>query len=135
MGEGPCRANFVASVGPPPSPEQSLARHYPGPASAWRPRHHTLRCLGTPTSASVGGFALHEAFLRRVAGVSDPRVVQFPPIGGAAAAVCGDVAAKSSTILVKNAEDGLVVVKWSAFWVHQCLLWRVVRTRTCEYAC
>ena len=83
----------------------------------------------------MGGFALHEAFLRRVAGVSDPRVVQFPPIGGAAAAVCGDVAAKSSTILVKNAEDGLVVVKWSAFWVHQCLLWRVVRTRTCEYAC
>ena len=106
----------------------------PGPTLP-RPRHHTLRCLGTPTSASVGGFALHEAFLRRVAGVSDPRVVQFPPIGGAAAAVCGDVAAKSSTILVKNAEDGLVVVKWSAFWVHQCLLWRVVRTRTCEYAC
>ena len=26
----------------------------------------------------VGGFALHEAFWRRVAGVSDPRVVQFP---------------------------------------------------------
>ena len=49
----------------------------PGPTLP-RPRHHTLRCLGTPTSASVGGFALHEAFLRRVAGVSDPRVVQFP---------------------------------------------------------
>ena len=32
--------------------------------------------------AAMGGFALHEAFLRRVAGVSDPRVVQFPPIGG-----------------------------------------------------
>ena len=31
-----------------------------------------------------GGFALHEALLRRVAGVSNPRVVQFPPIGGAA---------------------------------------------------
>ena len=85
--------------------------------------------------AGGGGFAPCEASLRRVAGVSNPRVVQFPPIGGAAAAVCGDVAAKSSTILVKNAEDGLVVVKWSAFWVHQCLLWRVVRTRTCEYAC
>ena len=27
---------------------------------------------------AMGGFALHEAFLRRVAGVSDPRVVQFP---------------------------------------------------------
>ena len=32
------------------------------------------------------GFALHEAFLRRVAGVSDPRVVQFPPIGDGEAA-------------------------------------------------
>ena len=29
-----------------------------------------------------GGFALHEAFLWRVAGVSGPRVVQFPPSGG-----------------------------------------------------
>ena len=28
--------------------------------------------------AWVGGFALHEAFGRRVADVSDPRVVQFP---------------------------------------------------------
>ena len=26
-----------------------------------------------------GGFALHEAFSGRVVGVSDPRVVQFPP--------------------------------------------------------
>ena len=53
-GEGSCRANLVAPGGPPPSPEQSLARHYPGPAGACRPRHHTLRCLGTPTSASAG---------------------------------------------------------------------------------
>ena len=27
---------------------------------------------------AMGGFALHEAFSRRVAGVSNPRVVQFP---------------------------------------------------------
>ena len=33
-----------------------------------------------------GGFALHEALLRRVAGVSHPRVVQFPPIGDGTAA-------------------------------------------------
>ena len=32
--------------------------------------------------AAMGGFALHEAFWRRVAGVSNPRVVQFPPLGG-----------------------------------------------------
>ena len=27
----------------------------------------------------IGGFALHEALWRRGVGVSDPRVVQFPP--------------------------------------------------------
>ena len=34
-----------------------------------------------------GGFALHEAFWRRVAGVSDVHVVQSPPIGGGEAAL------------------------------------------------
>ena len=135
MGEGPCRASLVAPGSPPLSPFLVPVHHYPflplSTGSAARP----FGVAGAYYMVTVGGFALHEAFLRRVAGVSNPRVVQFPPIGGAAAAVCGDVAAKSSTILVKNAEDGLVVVKWSAFWVHQCLLWRVVRTRTCEYAC
>ena len=29
-----------------------------------------------------GGFALHEALLRRVDGVSEPHVVQFPPFSG-----------------------------------------------------
>ena len=118
----------------PPSPEQFLARHYPGPASAWRPRHHTLRCLGTPTSASVGGFALHEAFLRRVASVSDPRVVQFPPTGDGEAAVCSAGAPKPQTTSVKNTENGLLVARWSVFWAQRCLSWRVARTQTryCE---
>ena len=39
------------------------------------------RC-GALQAGCNGGFALHEAFLRRVAGVSNPRVVQFPPTGG-----------------------------------------------------
>ena len=82
-----------------------------------------------------GGFCTTRSLLAACRRRVEPSCSAIPPIGGAAAAVCGDVAAKSSTILVKNAEDGLVVVKWSAFWVHQCLLWRVVRTRTCEYAC
>ena len=47
-----------------------------------RADHHTVTPLcGTllnDRAAAVGGFALHEAFWRRVAGVSDPRVVQFP---------------------------------------------------------
>ena len=29
-----------------------------------------------------GGFALHEALLRRIDGVSENHVVQFPPFGG-----------------------------------------------------
>ena len=66
-----------------------------------------------------GGFALHEAFLRRVADVSNPRVVQFPPIGGGELAVCGGVAPTSQTTSVKNADNGLLVVKWSAFWANR----------------
>ena len=45
-----------------------------------------LRAPGVLHAGGDGGFALHEAFLRRVAGVSNPRVVQFPPIGDGEAA-------------------------------------------------
>ena len=71
--------------------------------------------------AAMGGFALHEAFLRRVAGVSDPRVVQFPPIGDGAAAVRGGMAPKSQTTSVKDVENGVLWARWSTFWAHQCL--------------
>ena len=37
---------------------------------------------GTLHAGGGGGFALHEALWRRVVGVSDPRVVQFPPFCG-----------------------------------------------------
>ena len=70
---------------------------------------------------AMGGFALHEAFLRRVADVSNPRVVQFPPTGGGADAVCGGVVPKSQTTSAKNTENELLVAKWSTFWAHQCL--------------
>ena len=53
--------------------------------------------------------------------MSDPRVVQFPPTGGGADAVCGGGAPKPQTTSVKNTENGLLVAKWSAFWAHQCL--------------
>ena len=36
--------------------------------------------------AAVGGFALHEAFRGCATGVSEPHVVQFPPIGRSEAA-------------------------------------------------
>ena len=37
-------------------------------------------------AGNVGGFALHEALWGRVAGVSDPHVVQIPPSGDGGAA-------------------------------------------------
>ena len=77
-------------------------------------------------SAPVVMGGLH--YTKPAGGVSDPRVVQFPPIGGVASVVCGGVAPKSQTISVKDAEDGLVVVKWSAFWAQRYLAWCIDRT-------
>ena len=64
----------------------------PGPAAADQHRGQTPPPTGTAARPSGpsgalragggGGFALHEAFRGRVVGVSDPRVVQFPPFGG-----------------------------------------------------
>ena len=51
---------------------------------------------------AMGGFALHEAFLRRVAGVSDPRVVQFPPTGGGADASRRGCGRQSADLLGEN---------------------------------
>ena len=125
--EGPCRASFFAEM---PLEGRCWANFFAptGPA----PR--TCRRCGALRAGYDGGFALHEAFSRRVAGVSDPRVVQFPPTGGGADAVCGGVAPKPQTTSVKNTENGLLVAKWSAFWAQRCLSWRVARTQTryCE---
>lgn len=38
--------------------------------------------VGVTDGVSAEGFAPCETFWQRVAGVSDPHVVQFPPIGG-----------------------------------------------------
>ena len=91
--EGRCWANFFAPTG--------TAAGLSVPLEFSRP-------------VAGGGFALHEALLRRVAGVSDPRVVQFPPFGGGADAVCGAGAPTPQTTSVKNAENGLLVARWSA---------------------
>ena len=62
--------------------------------------------LGALQTGGGGGFAPCEAFLRRVAGVSEPWMAQFPPIGGGAGVVCGGVATKVQTHWVKNGEKG-----------------------------
>ena len=66
-----------------------------------------------------GGFAPCEALWRRVAGVSEAWMASFPPFGGGVAAVRGGVAPTSQTTSVKNADNGLLVAKWSAFWVNR----------------
>ena len=87
------------------------------------------RC-GALQAGDDGGFALHEAFSRRVAGVSNPRVVQFPPIGDGEAASRGGVAAKVQTHWAKIAENGLFWLNGSALWRIRRLSWCVVRART-----
>ena len=68
-----------------------------------------------------GGFARHEAFLRRVAGVSDPHVVQFPQSGGGEVGTRGGAALKVRTVSEKSAEYGLLWATWSALWAHRGL--------------
>ena len=58
----------------------------PDPAATHEHRSQAPGPSSTLHTGDGGGFALHEALLRRVAGVSHPLVVQFPPIGDGAAA-------------------------------------------------
>ena len=73
-----CRPATVPGTVPGPTLPRPRRRLAAPPPYFAVPRH--------PHIGVGGGFALHEAFLRRVAGVSDPRVVQFPPRGRGAAA-------------------------------------------------
>ena len=73
--EGVCWESFVPEVGRPWvlllgfSRSWALGRGLPDPQVR-------------STTVAGGGFALHEALNRRVAGVSHPLVVQFPPSRG-----------------------------------------------------
>ena len=57
-----------------------------------------------------------------------------PPFGGGDATVRGGKAPKSQTTSVKNIENGVLRLRWSAFWAQRCLAWCVGRTQTAEYA-
>ena len=136
--EGPCRANFFAEM---PLEGRCWANYFAptGPAPVLEATRRTTSALQV---GGDGGFALHEALLRRVASVSNPRVVQFPPFGGSSAAntascrsscsaippfgggaavVRGGMAPTSQTTSMNHADNVLLVAKWSAFWAHQCL--------------
>ena len=68
-----------------------------------------------PRTGRGGGFALHEAFRGCVAGVSEPHVVQFPPLGDGESATHSGVVPKVQTTSAKNAENGLLWARWSTF--------------------
>ena len=86
------------------------------------------------SARAMGGFALHEALRPRVAGVSEPHVVQFPPFGGSPSVALVGVAPKAQTTSAKNAENGRLLARWSAFWAQVCLVGCVVCARTTEHA-
>ena len=77
-----------------------------------------------------GGFcttrSLTTACRRRVA----PLMVQFPPFGGCEVAVRGSEAPKPQTTSAKNADNGVLWLRWSALWAQRCPAWCVARTRT-----
>ena len=55
-----------------------------------------------------------------------PLMTPFPPFGGGQAPTGGSVAAKLQTTSAKNADNGLLWARWSAFWAQQCRTWCVV---------
>ena len=66
---------FCTGSGPPLGPVAGLSRSWALGRGLPDPQVRS-------TTVAGGGFALHEALLRRVAGVSHPLVVQFPPSRG-----------------------------------------------------
>ena len=47
----------------------------------------------------------------------------FPPFGGGDVAVRGGVVPTVQTTSAKNAENGWLWARWSAFWAQRCLSW------------
>ena len=135
---------FVLKPGqapPPPTGTAAWSSIPPAPSTPAAPGALTCRAAGCACGFSVpphaggdGGFAPCEAFLPRVADVSEAWMAYFPPIGGGEVAVRGGVAAKVQTHWAKNAENRLFWLNGSALWRICCLSWCVVRTRTryCE---
>lgn len=72
-------------------------------------------------------FALHEAFRGCVAGVSEPHVVQFPPIGGTPSLVLAGVAPTVQTTSANTSDNKLLPARSSALRAQQCLSWRTTR--------
>ena len=91
------------------APSVCAVAGFPPPTGA--PAWPSRPCSALDTGGG-GGFALHEAFWRRVAGVSDPRVVQFPPDWwrrGRGSRRCGR---QSADPLGENSQITTVAAEW-----------------------
>ena len=74
--------------------------------------------------------SLPSACRRRVVLLMTP----FPPFGGGEVTVRGGKAPTSQPTSVKNIDNRVLWLRWSAFWAQRCLAWCVGRTQTAEYA-
>ena len=81
----------------------------------------TLRPFRCSSSQRRWGFCSIRSWLsacrRRVA----PLMTPFPPFGGSVSVAGGGVAPKVQTASAKNAHNGRLWMRWSAFWAQQCL--------------
>ena len=113
------RASLGASSRSPARPCRRPRASQPGPPAA-----SALALVGFSTRS------LLVACRRRVG----PSRSEIPPFGGGEVAVRGGVVLKVQTTSAKNAENGLLRARWSAFWAQRRLAGCVVRTRTrcCE---
>ena len=113
------RASLGASSRSPARPCRRPPAPQPGPPAA--------------SALALVGFSIRSLLVacRRRVG---PSRSEIPPFGGGEVAVRGGVVLKVQTTSAKNAENGLLWARWSAFWAQRRLAGCVVRTRTrcCE---
>ena len=99
---GPCCAVGGGPPASPPRREPSARRVVSKPGQAPPPPTGTAAWPSNPShtlyAGDCGGFALHEAFWRHLAGVSNPRVATFPPSRG----LPGGRGAQNADYLVQN---------------------------------
>ena len=117
--------NYVRNVGAVVSSQPTGAAS--GPRRPRAPQLGPPAPPGPSISVTVGVCSIRRwlaACRRRVT----PLMTPFPPFGGGQAPTGGGVAAKLQTTSAKNGDNGWLWARWSAFWVHRCLSWSVVRT-------
>ena len=103
------------------------------PGQAPPPPTGTAAWPSGPSALALVGFSIRSLLVacRRRVG---PSRSEIPPFGGGEVAVRGGVVLKVQTTSAKNAENGLLRARWSAFWAQRRLVGCVVRARTrcCE---